>query len=448
MALRAQLSPAQLLVAGFLGLIAVGTVLLLLPIAAPASRELSVVQALFTATSAVCVTGLIVVDTPNDLSLFGQLVVLALIQLGGLGYMTLTTAVAVSLGRRITLQERLALQETLHVHSLDGLLQFTARVLKLTVIFEALGTVVLAARWWSEHGPVRAIYLGAFHAVSAFNNAGFSVFSTSLSDYRGDVVVNVVVATLFVCGGVGYLVLSELLTIRRPAPLSLHTRLVLTLTGVLAVPTIAAIFLLERANPATLGSLGSGEAALAAAFQALTPRTAGFNTIAVGSLHESTLFVVMVLMFIGAGPGGTAGGIKVTTFGITVLALWATVRSHADAVVFGRRLPADVVARAFVISLIAFLAVNLVAGVLLIVEGRELLPTLFETISAFGTVGLSMGSAASPVSLVGHFSPLGQVLITVLMFAGRLGPMTLAIAVARGRPEPALRYPEGKVLIG
>ncbi len=448
MARHARLSPAQVLAFGFLGLIAAGTILLLLPVAAPPGRALTAIQALFTATSAVCVTGLIVIDTPNDLSMFGQMTVLLLIQLGGLGYMTLTTAVAVALGRRITLQERLALQESLHMHSLEGLLHFTARVLKLTLIFELAGTVVLAIRWWPDHGPVRALYLGAFHAVSAFNNAGFSLFSTSLTAYRGDVVVNVVVMALFVCGGLGYLVLSELLTFRRPAALSLHARLVLTLTAVLSGAAMGAVFLLERSNPATLGSLPFGEAVLTAAFQALTPRTAGFNTIAIGSLSEATLFALMVLMFIGAGPGGTAGGIKITTLGITVLALWATVRNRADAVVFGRRLPADVVSRAFFISLIAFLAVNVVAGLLLILEGRDLMPTLFETVSAFGTVGLSMGEGAAPVSLVGHFSTAGQLLITSLMFAGRLGPMTLAIAVARGRPEPAVRYPEGKVLIG
>ena len=443
----AQLTPAQFLVFGFISLIAVGTGLLHLPLSAPPERGLTFVQALFTATSAVCVTGLIVVDTATALSPFGQGVVLALIQLGGLGYMTLTTSVAVALGRRITLQERMALQEGLQAASLEDLLQFLGRVLKLTVLFEAAGAVILAAWWWPEYG-VRALYLGVFHAISAFNNAGFSTFSTNLVAYRGDLVVNTVVIVLLVAGGLGYLVLSELLVVRRKAPLSLHARFVLALTAALGGGAIIIIFVLERHNPVTLGPLTTGEALLAAAFHALAPRTAGFNTIAIGSLYEPTLFVIMVLMFVGAAPGGTGGGIKVTTLGLTVLALWAMIRNRADAVVFGRRLPTEAIARAFAISLIAFLVVNLVAGALLILEGRTLTATLFETISAFGTVGLSMGEGESPLSLAGHLSAPGQLLLCVLMFAGRLGPMTLAVALARGRRQPALRYPEGKVLIG
>ena len=449
MALRRRpLSPAQLLARGFLGLITVGTVLLALPIAAPPGRALTLVQALFTATSAVCVTGLIVVDTPNDLSLFGQLVVLMLIQLGGLGYMTMTTLVAVAIGKRLTIQERLALQEGLNVDTLDGVLRFSVTVLKLTLVLETLGAVALAARWWSLHGPARALYLGAFHAVSAFNNAGFSLFSNSLSDYRADPVVNLLIMGLILSGGCGYLVLSELLGLGHGARLSLHSRLVLCLTAILVTGGTMAVFLLERTNPASLGTLSAGEAVLAAAFQAVTPRTAGFNTLDTGSLRPATLFIVMVLMFVGAAPGGTAGGIKVTTFGITMLALWAAVRGRGDVVIFRRRLSPDVIARAFFISLIAFLAVNLVAGILLVVEHRDLLPTLFEAISAFGTVGLSMGEGGAPVSLVGHFSPAGQLLTAILMFAGRLGPLTLAIALARGPAAPPLRYPEGKVLIG
>jgi trk system potassium uptake protein TrkH len=444
---RRPASPPQLLVRFFLGLIAVGTALLCLP-AAATGRSLTPVQALFTATSAVCVTGLIVVDTPSALSLFGQLVVLGLIQLGGLGYMTLTTVVAVALGKRLTVQERLALQEGLSVDGLDGLLRFSITVLKLTLVAEGVGALLLLGRWWPDHGFARAAYLAVFHAVSAWNNAGFSLFSSSLVGYRGDVVVNAVVMALIVAGGLGYLVLVELLRLRRPARLSLHTRLVLTVTAVLVGGGAVAVFLLERTNPATLGALVPGEALLASTFQAITPRTAGFNTLDTGALRPATLFLVMALMFVGAAPGGTAGGIKVTTAGITLLALWATARGRADAVVFRRRLSPEAVTRALFIGCIAFLTVNLVAALLLTLEGRDLLPVLFETISAFGTVGLSMGGGPAPVSLAGHLSPGGQLLLTGLMFAGRLGPLTLAVALARARSSPLLRHPEGKVLIG
>ncbi|HSK08227.1 MAG TPA: TrkH family potassium uptake protein [Vicinamibacterales bacterium] len=444
---RRQLSPAQLLTLSILGLILLGTLLLALPASGGAGGRLALVDAAFTSTSAVCVTGLIVRDTPTDLSLFGQFVVLLLIQLGGLGYMVLTTVVAVAIGRHLTIHERLTLQEALNTQSLEGLARFALTVFKLTLVFELTGAALLAARWTTEFGWGRAAYLGVFHAVSAFNNAGFSLFSDSLMRCRGDWLVNAVVAALVVFGGVGFTVLAELRRMRRGSSLSVHARLVLVLSGVLVAGATGMILLLEGGNPATLGGLPAGERVLAALFQAITPRTAGFNTLDVGAMAPATLFLLMILMFIGAAPGGTGGGVKVTTFGITVAALWATVRGRADATVFRRRISAEVVGRAFFISLIAFLALNTVAGLLLMVEGRALLPTLFETTSAFGTVGLSMGEGG-PVSLAGHFSPAGKLLLMVMMLMGRVGPLTLAVALARGAPPPRVRYPEGKVLIG
>jgi trk system potassium uptake protein TrkH len=442
-----RLAPSQLLSLSILGLITIGTLLLWLPAAGAPGRPLPLVNALFTAVSAVCVTGLIVVDTANDLSLFGQLVVLLLIQLGGLGYMTLTTVVAAALGKRITVQERLTLQEALNIHSLEGLIRFAGTVFKMTLVFEAAGFVVLALRWWPEFGPGRAAWLGLFHAVSGFNNAGFSLFATNMSAYRGDAIVSLTLVLLVVCGGLGFLVLSELRGLRRRVALSLHTRFVLVLSAVLIAGGMLAILALERGNPATLGPLAWSEALLVSSFHAVMPRTAGFNTIDVGSLHAPTQFLLMVLMFIGAAPGGTGGGVKVSTFGITVVALWATVRGSNEPAIFRRRLPPELVARAFFISLIAFLALNVVAGALLVSEGRALLPTLFETTSAFGTVGLSMGEG-DVISLSGHFSPGGRLLVALMMFMGRVGPLTLAVALAGRRARTPLRYPEGKVLIG
>jgi trk system potassium uptake protein TrkH len=442
-----QFSPAQLLAISFAGLVAAGTSLLWLPVAA-AREPLSFVDAFFTATSAVCVTGLIVVDTPNDLSIFGQIVVLLLIQAGGLGYMSITTVVAVALGKQVTVHERLTLQEALNVQTMDGLIRFVLTVFRLTLAFELLGALVLGLRWAPEMGLGRGLYFGLFHAVSAFNNAGFALFSDSLIGYRDDFVVNATVLTLIVCGGVGFVVLTELGRLRRLSRLSMHARLVLTVSAALIAGTTLAIFVLEHRNPRTIGDLSLPQAALASFFQAVTPRTAGFNTLDIGAMTPATLFLLMVLMFIGAAPGGTGGGIKVTTFSITVAALWATVRGAQDAVIFKRRLPPDLVARAFFVSLIAFLAQNGVAALLLITEGRGLLPTLFETVSAAGTVGLSTGEAGAPVSLAGHFSAAGKLLVIATMYMGRIGPLTLAVAVARGGTPPRVRYPEGKVLVG
>ena len=442
-----RLSPAQLLAVSLVSFMAGGAVLLRLPLSATGA-PLSTLDALFTAASAVCVTGLIVVDTPRDLSLFGQVVVLLLIQAGGLGYMAITTVVAQALGRQLSLHDRLTLQEAMQVETREGLIRFVLTVFKLTLAFEIVGGLVLAAWWMEPMGPGRALYFGFFHSVSAFNNAGFALFSDSLMGYRGDWIVSLVVCALIISGGLGFVVLTELGQFRQRRRLSVHTRLVLTLSATLIAVATVVILAIEWRNPRTLGALSPADALLAAFFQAVSPRTAGFNTIDIGAMMPASLFVLMILMFIGAAPGGTGGGVKVTTFGITVAALWATVRGAREPVVFRRRLPPALVARAFFISLIAFLAVNAVAALLLLVEGRELLPTMFETMSAFGTVGLSMGEGG-PLSLAGHFSAAGKVLTIVLMFMGRVGPLTLAVAVARRAAAQApIRYPEGKVLVG
>jgi trk system potassium uptake protein len=444
---RSHFSPAQVLVLSFMALIATGTILLRLP--PSATREpLTMLDALFTATSAVCVTGLIVVDTPNDLSLFGQVVVLLLIQIGGLGYMAITTVVGVALGRQLSVHERLTLQEALNVHTMEGLARFVLTVLKLIVAFELTAALLLTARWAGEFGVVRAAYYGVFHAVSAFNNAGFALFPDSLMRFRADWLVNLVISTLVICGGLGFVVLTELGRARRYRRLSTHTRLVLALTAGLIVSATIAIWLIERNNPRTLGSLAFADGLLAAYFQAVTPRTAGFNTLDIGAMLPATLFLMIVLMFIGAAPGGTGGGVKITTFSVTVAVIWAMVRGSTEPTLLHRRLPAPLVARAFSICLIGFLALNVVAGLLLVIEERQLLPTLFETASAFGTVGLSTGEGGAHVSLSGHFSIAGKLLVVAMMFMGRVGPLTLAVAIARGGKPTRIRYPEGKILVG
>jgi trk system potassium uptake protein TrkH len=447
---RRPLSPAQFLAFSFLGLILLGGVMLSLPVAAAPGRHIAVIDAFFTSVSAVCVTGLIAVDTPVDLSVFGQAVVLLLIQAGGLGYMTLSTVFVSALGRSVTIQERLTLQEALNVQDMEGLVRFAGTVLKLTLAFEGVGALILLARWWPEMGLAQAAWHGVFHAVSAFNNAGFALWSDNLMSWRGDVAVNLVVTSLIIAGGLGFFVWAELIGLnRRQVRLSVHTRLVLLASAALLAGGTVAFLALEWNNPRTLGPLSVPDRLLAAWFQSVTARTAGFNTIDIGAMTAPALFVMMALMFIGASPGSTGGGVKTTTFSITVAALWATVRGSADTVIFERRLAVETVAKAFFISLIAFVALNGVAWLLLLTEGRDLLRTLFETTSAFGTVGLSMGEAGAPVSLSAFFTPAGKLLVMAMMFIGRVGPLTLAIAVAkRAQAQAKLQYPEGKILIG
>ena len=439
-------SASRVLTVSFGGLIAIGTVLLWLPISS--TRAISLADAFFTATSAICVTGLIVLDTPHDLTLFGQLVVLLLIQVGGLGYMAISTVVAVALGRQLTVHERMTLQEALNVHTMEGLARFVMTVLKLTLAFELTGALILTLWWWNDFGVIRAAYYGLFHSVSAFNNAGFALFSDNLSRFRGDWIVNIVITALVICGGLGFLVLTEVGRFRQTRRLSAHTRVVLTVSAALLTGGTAFVYVVERQNPHTLGPMGFSEALLSAWFQTVVTRTAGFNSIDIGAMHPASLFLFIIFMFIGAAPGGTGGGVKVSTFAITLAALWAMVRGVAEPSLFRRRLTPDLVARAFSVSLLAFLALNGVAAMLLVIEGHPLLQTLFETTSAFGTVGMSTGFKGSVLSLAGQFSTPGKVLLAAMMFMGRVGPLTLAVAVARGRTPAKIRYPEAKILVG
>ena len=446
---RFALSAPQVIALSFALLVLIGGLLLSLPMAAADGQSVSYLDALFTATSAICVTGLIVVDTPVAFSTFGHTIILLLIQIGGLGYMSISTILAAAIGRSISLQERLTLQEALNVQNLEGVVRFTLTVLKLTLAFELAGAVVLAARWWPEYGT-SAIWLAVFHSVSAFNNAGFALWSDSLMRWRGDVTVNVVITALITAGGLGFFVIAELMALRRRrARLSVHTRIVLAASAVLSIGGATAFLILESYNPRTLGGLPAGERVLAAWFQSVTARTAGYNTIDIGQMTQAGLFITMALMFIGASPGGTGGGVKTSTFSLTVAALWATVRGDNEPHLFKRRISTETIGKAFFVCLIAFLTVNALAGVILISEGRTLMATLFETTSAFGTVGLSMSEGGRPISLVGLFTPVGKIMMMLMMFVGRVGPLTLALALAhRASVTPKIRYPEGKVLIG
>jgi trk system potassium uptake protein TrkH len=364
--------------------------------------------------------------------------------------MTISTLIMVAFGRRMSMHERLTLADALNVTTLEGLLRFAGTVALLTLALEGVGALIMGLRFAADVGWAKGLWFGLFHAVSAFNNAGFALFSDNLMGYRGDLTINLVITTLIICGGLGFFVLSEVLRLRQRTAvgMSVHAKLVLAITAALLVTGTLGILALEWSNPKTLGPLGFGGKLLAAWFQAVTPRTAGFNTISIGEMTAPALFLTIVLMFIGASPGGTGGGVKTTTFGVMVMAIWSTIRNRADVTVFHRRIVPEVIARAFAISLIAFLGVNLVAGALLVAEGASLLPTMYETVSAFGTVGLSMGAPGSVLSLSGIFGTGGKLLIMLMMFMGRVGPLTMALALAAGGTPPRLRYAEGKVLIG
>ncbi|MDA8222055.1 TrkH family potassium uptake protein [Desulfosporosinus sp.] len=437
------MSPSRVLVLGFAVLILFGALLLTLPQATQDGLGLPFLNAVFTATSAVCVTGLVVVDTGTTFSFFGQWVILFLIQVGGLGFMTFATLFAMILGKKITLKERLLLQEALNQISVEGIVRLTKSVLKISFAIETIGALILTLRWYSDFGWSKALYYGIFHSISAFNNAGIDIMGnfSSLTAFVGDPIINITIMLLIICGGLGFIVLAELLEHRKK--FRLHTKIVLQVSGVLILLGAVFIFILEFANPMTLGPLPLGTKVLASFFQSVSPRTAGFNTINLAGMYDTTLLSMIVLMFIGASPGGTGGGIKTTTFISIVLSVLSTYRSDPHVVLEGRTLPKDVIRKAWAVTTSAAFLVFLILSILSYTENSDLLTVLFEVTSAFGTVGLSLGITPT-------LSVIGKMAIILTMFIGRLGPLTLAFVLSQKRDKQAahVKYPDERILIG
>jgi trk system potassium uptake protein len=444
--MRIKLSPPQILVLGFLSVILIGAILLTLPVSN--TKGCTFIDALFTSTSAVCVTGLIVKDIPNDFTLFGQIVIMLLIQIGGLGYMTSATIIALIIGKKIGITERLTIKEGLNVETLEGIVKFTKGVLLFTFIFELIGALILTLRFWADYQLKDAFYYGLFHAVSAFNNAGFSLFSDNLIRFRGDITVNVVITTLIIVGGIGFIVIRDIYHFQRKEviKLSQHTKIVLATTAVLIIGGTLSIYLLEATNPKTFMNMSFHEKVLVSYFSSVTPRTAGFNTVDYSLLRTETLFLTIILMFIGASPGSTGGGVKTSTFAIVIASLYATIRGMTHTVLFKRRVPSDTVSKSFLIITLAAILCTISTHFIITTQNTQYLSAMFEVTSAFGTVGLSVGDGGVR-SLSALFTPIGKLAVIFTMFVGRLGPLTLAIAVTRKIHE-RFKYPEGKVIIG
>ncbi|MBP2626089.1 MAG: potassium uptake protein, TrkH family [Firmicutes bacterium] len=437
-----KLTPYQILVLGFAGLILCGALLLMMPMASVAGQSLSFIDALFTSTSAVCVTGLIVVDTGTYFSLFGQLVIILLIQAGGLGIMTMATLMALVMRRKIQLRERLIMQEALNQLTVSGIVRLTQYIILITLLIEFIGGTILAIRWYSELG-IQGIYFGYWHAVSSFCNAGFDLFGnfSSLTRYVEDIIVNLTITSLIILGGIGFSVMFDVWDNRQWRKLRLHTKLVLTTTSTLLVFGTLVILLLEMNNPNTLGPLTWQGKFLASYFQSVTPRTAGYNTVDIGKLQDATVFFMVILMFIGASPASTGGGIKTSTIGVLIAAVWTLISGKHDVEVFKRRISQELVYKAFSIFFIAAILVIFVTMMMSITEKASFLQILFEVVSAFGTVGLTTG-------ITPDLTEYGKMWIIVTMFAGRVGPVTLALALALRTRKGMMHYPEGKISIG
>jgi trk system potassium uptake protein TrkH len=441
---RRRFHPAQVIFGAFASVAILGTGLLALPIAKAGPGGASGVEALFTAVSALAVTGHVIVDTPSYWTLFGQIVILVLIQLGGLGVMTFATFVGLVVVRRLSFRSRLNTASETKAFGLDDVRGLVLGVVRVSLMIEAVVAVILALRFGFGYGyaPHEAIWLGVFHGVSSFNNAGFALFSDSMIGFVSDPIISLTLCASIILGGLGFPVILELRKrFRRPLLWSMNTRLVLVFTISLLVLGATFITALEWNNPATLGELAWHDRILAGFFQSVQTRTAGFNSIDISQLHGATLLGMDALMFIGGGPAGTAGGIKVTTFGVLLFILIAEVRGDGVVNIFGKRLSRAVhrQAIAVVLASVALVIVSTIA--IMLISGLDLDRVLFETISAFGTVGLSTGITASlPVP--------AQLVLVLLMFLGRLGPITFATALAL-RPRSILyQLPKERPIIG
>lgn len=437
-----RLTPYQILSLGFAGLILAGAILLMTPLASTTGQSLSFIDALFTSTSAVCVTGLAVVDTGNYFSRFGQIVLILLIQAGGLGIMTMATLMALLMRKKIQLRERLVMQEALNQLTFAGIVRLTKYVIQATLAIEFIGGTILAIRWYPEFG-LKGIYYGYWHAVSSFCNAGFDLFGEyrSLTGFVDDITVNLTISFLIILGGIGFAVLADIWENKKFSAFSLHTKVVLVTSFLLIFFGTIVVFILEYNNPGTLGNLSFKGKILGSYFQAVSPRTAGYNTVSITDMRAATLFFIILLMFIGASPASTGGGVKTTTFAVLTAAIWALIRGKNDAEVFRRRIPQSIIYKSFSVVFIAAALVIFVAMMLSISENFPFLNILFEVVSAFGTVGLTTG-------ITPELTDTGKLWISLTMFAGRVGPVTLALALAMRTKKSTIQYPEGKITIG
>jgi trk system potassium uptake protein TrkH len=437
-------NPLRLLPVAFATLIGLGTLLLSLPIARAEGQRIDLVEALFTATSAVCVTGLAVVDTATAWSGFGQTVILLLIQLGGLGIVTLVSVAILLVSDRIGMTHTRALAAEVGVDTVSSISKLVRRIVITTLVFEAVFAVALALRFHYGYGhdALKAFTHGVFHSVSAWNNAGFALYTDSLMGFASDVFVLVVISVAVILGGIGFPVLHTIGRHRHHwTKWSLHSKLMVMATGALLLVAFAGFLAFEWSNPETLGSLAPQDRVSGAFFLSVQPRTAGFNAVDTAELSEESLVVSIVMMFIGGGSASTAGGIKVTTFALLAFVMWAEIRGDRDVNVFKRRIPESIQRLALTVSLagVGILTVSTLA--LMVIGDGGLAVSAFEAVSALSTVGLSTGLSEDQ-------GTWGRLLLAVLMFAGRLGPVTLATAISlRSRPN-LYRYPTDQPLIG
>ncbi|MBB2482042.1 Ktr system potassium transporter B [Bacillus sp. APMAM] len=432
------LSPSQLLILVFFTAILLGTCLLKLPIAS--YHYVRWIDALFTATSAMTVTGLSTIDSAKEYTLFGQFVIITLIQLGGLGIVSFALLIFIMLGKKIGLKERILIQQSLNQTSLGGVIKLVRNLFLFSFMIEFIAMLFLSIRWIPEYGFWKGVFYSFFHSISAFNNAGFALWSDNLIRYVGDPIVNIGITGLIILGGIGFTVMSDIWYKNSFRKLSLHSKIMIIGTIVTNLLAMAFIFFLEYHNPHTLGHLSTPNKLWASYFQAVTTRTAGFETMDLNDLKEPTALLFLLLMFVGAGSASTGGGIKLTTFIVIVISVITFIKGKQEIVLAKRTIATSILLKSLAIFSIALLAIFLAVFVLCITEKAPFLKVLFEVISAFGTVGLTMG-------LTTKLTMIGKLIIVMMMFIGKLGPLTLAVSIAKSE-QASIRYPHEDILTG
>ncbi len=443
-----RLLPGQVVALAAMGLILLGACLLMLPFATPPGTDLGFLDAMFTATSAVCVTGLIVMDTPHDFTLFGQIIILLLIQIGGLGYALMATLILLMLGRRLGLRDRMMLTETMNTMDMQGLVRFVKLVTLITFGLESLGAVFLSVRFAQDLPWDTAIYYGIFHSISAFNNAGFALFSDSLLSFQTDWTINGIVTVLVILGSIGFLVFEDLLDNLRGQRYRFrtHTKVVVITTALLILIGTIGIALLEWNNPNTFQQASLGETFTVSYFHTVS-RTAGFTTIDLGAMREPTLYFLLLLMAIGGSPGSMSGGIKTTTIAIVFLTIWSLLRRDDDVEVFHRRIPPDLVTRALCLTIIALTLITGMTLLLASTESQPFLSLMFEVTSAMGIVGMSLGDGEAH-SLSAALTDFGKLMVILSMLLGRFGPLMIGLFAVKTSVHKPYRYAQSRVVIG
>lgn len=440
------ITPTRVFVFSFLLIILAGTLLLLLPAASVEGKSMGLFDALFTSTSAVCIIGLEAVDTGAQLTLFGQIVLISLVQVGALGLMTMSTLIFLLLGKKITLRERLIMQETLNQFNLEGIVRLTKYILLVTFIIEGAGALLLSIRFIPLFGWKTGIYYSIFHSISAFCNAGFALTGnyTNMTAFIGDYIVNLVIMGLVILGGLGFTVILDLNHNGfRPAKWTLHTKIVIATSLILILAGAMFFLLVEYNNSDTMALLPFGEKVLASFFQSVSSRTVGMNTIDIAGLTSASKFMAMLLMFIGASSTSMGGGIKTTTFSLIIFMVWSVVKGQEDIVIFRKRIPNSIALRALAIALTSFLMLIIITMILSLLEFVPFIDILFQATSVLSTVGWTV------MDTIG-MKDISKVILLVTMFIGRVGPLSLTLAFARRQARAAsdIRYPEERIMVG